>query len=149
VAINTFFVKIISQNEHKLIVDQIDLKILNILRENARVKYIKIARHIGLTEGAVRRRIKRLITNGIIKKFTIETSIDVEGIILIETETARTKEVVQDIRRIADKVFEISGEYDVAAFIRTHTIEELNSKVDEIRKIPWVLNTKTLIKLKD
>ncbi|MEM2341851.1 MAG: winged helix-turn-helix transcriptional regulator [Candidatus Bathyarchaeia archaeon] len=129
--------------------DQIDLKILNILRENARVKYIKIARHIGLTEGAVRRRIKRLITNGIIKKFTIETSIDVEGIILIETETARTKEVVQDIRRIADKVFEISGEYDVAAFIRTHTIEELNSKVDEIRKIPWVLNTKTLIKLKD
>lgn len=129
--------------------DSVDLKILSILKEDARAKYVDIARLVGLTEGAVRRRIKHLRDEGVIKKFTIETSVEVEGIVLIETEPAKTKEVAQEIRRIADKVFEVSGEYDIAAFIRTYTIDDLNNRVDEIRRIPWVINTKTLIKLKD
>lgn len=129
--------------------DQIDLKILSILKEDARAKYVKIARIVGLTEGAVRRRIKQLKNEGVIRRFTVETSVDFEGIVLIETEPARTKEVTREIKKIADRVFEVSGEYDVAALIQAYTIEELNSKIDEIRKLPWVLNTKTLIKLKD
>lgn len=128
--------------------DEIDLKILNILREDARTKYVKIAKMIGLTEGAVRRRIRQMKDAGIIKRFTVETDIEFEGIVLIETEPARTDEVTRRIKNIANKVFEVSGEYDIAALIQTHSIEELNNKVDEIRKIPWVLNTKTLIKLK-
>ncbi len=128
--------------------DEIDLKILNILREDARTKYVKIAKMIGLTEGAVRRRIRRMKDAGIIKRFTVETDIEFEGIVLIETEPARTGEVTRRIKNIANKVFEVSGEYDVAALIQTYSIEELNNKVDEIRKIPWVQNTKTLIKLK-
>lgn len=129
--------------------DQINLEILRILKENARAKYVEIAKKVGLTEGAIRRRIKQLKEEGIIKRFTIETSIDFEGIVLIETEPAKTREVTQEIKKITDKVFEVSGEYDVAAFIQAYTIEELNAKIDEIRNLPWVLNTKTLIKLKD
>ncbi len=129
--------------------DQIDLKILSILKDNARTKYVDIAERVGLTEGAVRRRIKQLKDKGIIRKFTVETSIEFEGIVLVETEPAKTKEVTREIKKIADKVFEVSGEYDVAALIQAYTIEELNSKIDEIRKLPSVLNTKTLIKLKD
>lgn len=129
--------------------DQIDLKILDILKKNARAKYVSIAKMVGLTEGAVRRRIKQLKDEGVIRRFTIETSIEFEGIVLIETEPAKTKDVTQEVRKIADKVFEVSGEYDIAALIQAYTIEELNSKIDEIRRLPWVLNTKTLIKLKD
>jgi len=130
-------------------VDQVDLKILSILKDNARTKYVEIARSVGLTEGAIRRRIKQLKDEGIIKKFTIETSIEFEGIVLVETEPAKTGEVTRRVREIADKVFEVSGEYDIAALIQAYTIEELNSKIDKIRKLPSVLNTKTLIKLKD
>jgi len=119
------------------------------LKENARAKYVEIAKKVGLTEGAVRRRIKQLKEEGIIRRFTIETSIDFEGIVLVETEPARTREVTREIRKITDKVFEVSGEYDIAALIQAYTIEELNAKIDEIRNLPWVLNTKTLIKLKD
>lgn len=128
--------------------DEIDLRILNILREDARTKYVKIAKMIGLTEGAVRRRIRQMKDAGIIKRFTVETDIEFEGIVLIETEPARTEEVTRRIKNIANKVFEVSGEYDIAVLIQTYSIEELNNKVDEIRKITWVLNTKTLIKLK-
>lgn len=129
--------------------DEIDLKILNILKEDARRKYVEIAKAVGLSEGAVRRRIKQLRKTGVIRKFTVETSVEVEGIVLVETEAAKTKEITKRIKKIADKVFEISGDYDIAALIQAYSIEELNSKVDEIRKLPWVLNTKTLIKLKE
>ncbi|MEM0048955.1 MAG: Lrp/AsnC family transcriptional regulator [Candidatus Bathyarchaeia archaeon] len=129
--------------------DQIDLQILRILKENSRTKYVDIAKAVGLTEGAVRRRIKQLKENGIIKKFTVETSIELEGLVLIETDVAKTKEVVERVKKIGDKVFEVSGEYDIAVFVWAYTVEELNSKIDEIRRLPGVINTKTLIKLKD
>jgi len=129
--------------------DDIDLKILKILKDDARAKYVDIARRVGLTEGAVRRRIKRLLSEGIIKKFTIETSVEFEGIVLIETEPTMTNEVARNIKRVATKTFEVSGDYDIAAFIQAYTIDELNGKIDAIRDLPGVLNTNTLIKLKD
>lgn len=129
--------------------DQIDLQILRILKENSRTKYVDIASIVGLTEGAIRRRVKQLMKRGIIRRFTIETSIELEGIVLIETETAKTNEVVEHVKKICDKVFEVSGEYDIAALVQAYTVEELNSKIDEIRKLPGVLNTRTLVKLKD
>ncbi|RLG94417.1 transcriptional regulator [Candidatus Bathyarchaeota archaeon] len=129
--------------------DEIDVKILKILKEDSRTKYVKIAKTVGLTEGAVRRRIRNLINRGIIKKFTIETTVEVEGIVLIKTEPTRTKEVTSKIREITTRVFEVSGDYDIAALIQTYTIDDLNRKVDEIRRLPAVLETNTLIKLKD
>ena len=129
--------------------DEIDIKVLEILKRNARSKYVKVADAVGLTEGAVRRRIKELTKQGVIKRFTIETTVELEGIVLVKTEPTRTKEATVAIRKIANRVFETSGDYDIAALIQAHTIDELNSKIDEIRRLPSVLNTNTLIKLKE
>ena len=129
--------------------DDADRKILRILREDARTKYVKIAELIGLTEGAVRRRIKKLVEEGAIKRFTVETTEEFEGIVLVETEPTRTGDATERIRKIATRVFEVSGGYDIAALIQAYTMEELNRKIDEIRNLPYVLNTNTLIKLKD
>lgn len=129
--------------------DERDLQILRMLKENSRLKYVEVAKALGLTEGAVRRRIRRLKEQGIIRKFTIEASVELEGIVLIETEADKTENVVGKVREICDKIFEVSGEYDIAALIQAYTIEELNRRVDEIRKLPGVLSTKTLIKLKN
>jgi len=130
-------------------VDEIDLKILGILRRNARTKYVKVAEAVGLTEGAVRRRIKELIKRGVIKRSTIETTVEFEGIVLVKTEPTRTKEARAAISKIGDRVFETSGDYDIAAMIQAYTINELNRKIDEIRRLPAVLSTNTLIKLKE
>jgi len=130
-------------------VDEIDLRILELLKRNARMKYVKVAKSVGLTEGAVRRRIKELIKQGVIKKFTVETTVELEGIALIKTEPTRTKEATATISRIANRVFETSGDHDIAALIQAYTIEELNHKIDEIRRLPAVLSTNTLIKLKE
>jgi len=131
--------------------DQLDAKIIQLLKENSRAKFVDIGKAVGLTEGAVRRRIKNLTKSGVIRKFSIETQSDAEAIVLIRTEPkttpAFTREVVKGLKRVAEKVFEVSGDFDIAASITAANIEELNQKVDEIRKFPHVQNTNTLIRL--
>ncbi len=129
--------------------DETDLEILKILKKDARKKYVNIAESVGLTEGAVRRRIGKLTEEGIIKRFTIETTEELEGIVLVETEPTRTSDATAKIRKIATRVFEVSGNYDIAALIQAYTMDELNRKIDEIRNLSEVLNTNTLVKLKD
>jgi len=128
--------------------DDTDVKILGLLRENSRMKNTEIARQVNLTERAVRARIEKLTRERIIKKFTVETSpIGVEGIVLIDTNVGRTTAVKEMARQLSDSVFECSGEYDVAVRLRADSLDELNKKVDELRAFPGVLRTSTLIKL--
>ncbi|MGQ9587365.1 MAG: Lrp/AsnC family transcriptional regulator [Thermoplasmata archaeon] len=128
--------------------DETDIRILNLLRENSRMKNTEIARQVGLTERAVRARIEKLTREGIIRKFTIETSpVGVEGIVLIDTQVGHTAEVREKARQLSDMVFECSGDYDVAVRLRADSLDELNRRVDELRAFPGVLKTSTLIKL--
>jgi len=129
--------------------DEIDVEILGILKRNARTKYVKIAEAVGLTEGAVRRRMRELVRQGVIRKFTIETTVELEGIVLVRTEPTRTGKATTEIRRVAERVFETSGDYDIAALIQAQTMAELNQKIDEIRRLPDILTTNTLVKLNE
>ncbi len=127
--------------------DETDIKILEILKKNSRTKYVRVGEIVGLTEGAVRIRVKKMLKEGVITRFTVETSAEVEGIVLVKTDPAETWEAVRRIKEVSERVFELSGDYDVAALIQSYTIEELNRKVDSIRGFPGVLDTKTLVKL--
>lgn len=127
--------------------DRIDQRILRILKKNARTPYVKIAKTVALTEGAIRRRVRIMLDKGIIIKFTVETASQTEGIVLIKTDPLRTGEVSSRLKRLSEKVFEISGDYDLAMFIDSESIEGLNRRIDEIRCIDGVLDTNTLIKL--
>jgi DNA-binding Lrp family transcriptional regulator len=128
--------------------DNTDTKILNLLRENSRMKNTEIARQVDLTERAVRARIEKLVREGVIRKFTIETSpVGVEGLVLIDTQVGRTPAVKAMASEMSDSVFECSGEFDVAVRLRADTLDELNRKVDGLRSYPGVIRTSTLIKL--
>jgi len=129
--------------------DEIDRRILNILRDDARTSYVDIAEAVDLTEGAIRKRMERLKEDGVIKRFTIETRADVEGIVIIKADPARTKEAADEIKAHAERVYELSGEYDILAWVHSDDLEGLNSKVDNIRETPGVSYTSTLIKLKE
>jgi len=51
-------------------VDKLDKKLVSILQEDSRKSYLEMARQLKLSETAVRSRVKKLIENGVIKKFT-------------------------------------------------------------------------------
>jgi Lrp/AsnC family transcriptional regulator, regulator for asnA, asnC and gidA len=51
-------------------VDERDLKILRILLKNARTSYVELSKKLGITEVAVRKRVKNLESRGTIRGFT-------------------------------------------------------------------------------
>ncbi|MEM3704156.1 MAG: AsnC family transcriptional regulator, partial [Candidatus Bathyarchaeia archaeon] len=53
--------------------DELDKEIIQILKQDGRAAYRDIGKKVGLSEGAVRLRIKKLVESGVIKRFTVET----------------------------------------------------------------------------
>ncbi len=73
--------------------DDIDLKILDILMENARIECKEIAQQVGSSDRTVARRIKKMEENGIIKGYRVEVNRE-----LINTELVKvgTQKPVED-----------------------------------------------------
>ncbi|MEM3078540.1 MAG: Lrp/AsnC family transcriptional regulator [Nitrososphaerales archaeon] len=133
--------------------DKIDQQIIGILKENSRLTYSAIGKKIGLSEVAIRKRIKNLMSKGVIKRFTIEvnTSQRANAIVLISvspsTSTSSISEKLSKIEGVKD-VHEITGQYDVFVNISAPSIAEVNKCVDDIRSIEGVVNTNTMIILR-
>jgi Lrp/AsnC family transcriptional regulator, regulator for asnA, asnC and gidA len=134
-------------------IDSFDEKIIKILQNDARKPFVEIANNIGLSESAVRRRIKNLTDNNIIKKFTIEinnsekTSATTLISVASSSDTSTVTSKMLNLEGV-DVVYEITGQYDIAAIISAPAISEINSYIDEVRKIEGVSDTNTVIILK-
>ena len=134
-------------------IDSLDDKIIGILQSNSRKSFVEIADEIRLSESAVRRRVKHLIDSGIIKRFTIEleSSNKTSAIALISvTSTADTSMVSSNLMKLSgvEVIYEITGQYDIAAIIVAPTIAEINKYIDDVRKVEGVSDTNTVIILK-
>ncbi len=133
--------------------DEIDEKIIHILQDDSRRAFVDIANEIGLSESAVRRRVKNLVGRAIIKRFTIElgASDKTSAITLISVaSTADTSAVSNRLMELTGVkvVYEITGQYDIAAIIAAPAIVDINRCIDDIRKIEGVSDTDTVIILK-
>jgi len=134
-------------------IDQVDEKILSILREDSRRSFVEIAQLIGLSEAAVRRRVTNLSRSGTIAKFTIETTIgnEANAITLLSVNPSHpTPEISVKLKKIhgIKSIFEITGEYDIATILSGSNIAEINKTIDEIRKIPGVDDSNTVVILR-
>jgi Lrp/AsnC family transcriptional regulator, regulator for asnA, asnC and gidA len=134
-------------------VDETDEKIIRILQADSRRAFVDIANEIGLSESAVRRRVKNLVDRTIIKRFTIElgASDKTSAITLISVaSTADTSAVSNQLMNLngVKVVYEITGQYDIAAIIAAPAIADINKCIDDIRKIEGVSDTDTVIILK-
>lgn len=134
-------------------VDAIDMKILSFLKEDARIPYTKIAKEIGLSEAAVRKRVERMRDEGIIKRFTVEveTNEKVKALILISVQPSYPNpQVAQMAKKIEgiDQVFEVAGDVDIVAVASGKNIQEINKYIDDIRKVEGVVKTSSMIVLR-
>jgi Lrp/AsnC family transcriptional regulator, regulator for asnA, asnC and gidA len=134
-------------------VDETDEKIIRILQADSRRAFVEIANEIGLSESAVRRRVKNLLDKMIIKRFTIElgASDKTSAITLISVAaTADTSAVSKQLMNLngVKVVYEITGQYDIAAIIAAPAIADINKCIDDVRKIEGVSDTDTVIILK-
>jgi DNA-binding Lrp family transcriptional regulator len=133
--------------------NSIDEKILGILQADSRKPFVDIATEIGLSESAVRRRVRNLLDSETIKRFTIElnTTNKTSAITLISVaSTADSSAVSKDLMNLkgVEIIYEITGQYDIAAIISASSVIEINRCIDEVRKIEGVSDTNTVIVLK-
>jgi len=134
--------------------DELDEKILELLKEDGRASYIEIGKGVGLSEGAVRKRIKAMLDSRVINKFTIELGFmkGAKAVALVTVNpqvptSAVSKNLKKKIRGI-EVVYEVTGQYDIAAIVSTLNIAEVNRCVEEMRSIKGVANTNTMIILR-
>ena len=128
-----------------MILDEKDLKIIEILRENARTSYTDIARQLGISDVAVLKRIRKLEQLGVIRKYTIVvdpkklgyTAISITGIdvapeqLFTVLDELKSKEYVKFLALT-------SGDHGIMATIWARDSRELAKIHDEISKMDGV-----------
>ncbi len=135
--------------------DEVDLKILRLLQEDARTPFAKIAREVGVSEATVHMRVKRLKEMNILKGFQalIDPSSVGKGltaITLIKADPLKYHEILEKLKSMDDvyEVYDVTGEYDAVVKLRSNSREELARLIDSIGQIRGVISTLTMIVLK-
>lgn len=129
-----------------------DERLLALLRQDARASITTIAATLGISRATVQNRIDKLVRNGTIKRFTIETdaSVDrslIKAIMLIELEGKLSKPVTAAMNRIKEvgALHTTNGNWDLVAFIETYSLAEFDRVLRDVRDIQGVLNSETSI----
>ncbi len=135
--------------------DDIDRSIISHLQFNGRAPYTKIAEELNLTEGAVRRRVKKLIEAGVMQIVAIvephELGWNETGMIGINVQAHRIEEVADAVSKLPEVSYlvQAAGEFDLFAEVfckdREHFVSFLNEK---LQQIPGVERTQSFLILK-
>ena len=127
--------------------DDLDRRILSILRRDARTPYTEIADQVGTSEGTVRNRVDRMTEEGVIERFTVTTRTgNVKAMIEISVEmnvdTAAVGERMVDWEEV-DFVWQVSGEDDVVLVVDAVDTRAVNELISQAREMDEVKSTKT------
>jgi len=102
-----------------LTIDRIERQVILLMQQNGRMPYVEMAEHIGVTEGTIRRKVNRLIEEGIIKVAAVADpfaiGFDSPAIITIKTQTDRVMQVADEIGRLPGVRFVAlcTGSFDI------------------------------------
>ncbi|MFA5105545.1 MAG: Lrp/AsnC family transcriptional regulator [Candidatus Micrarchaeia archaeon] len=135
--------------------DETDKRIIEILKKDASATNSKIGKSVGLSEGAVRKRIMDMRENGTISRFTVEVrgpAAAVRAVVFVQIEKhADNKTVCKKVAPMPgiERVWEITGDSDVCVLASAMTMDELNSAIDSIRETEGVAGTQTHIITKE
>lgn len=117
--------------------DAIDEKILEELKANSRISFNDISERVGKTEATVRRRVKKLKEDGIIKAFTIEYSINskpqTRATVKIEPNFKEMKNIMKELKAIDEitDIWRLSGNCGLFLKVEIPTIEQFNPLIEE------------------
>ncbi len=133
--------------------DKTDEKILEFLQKDSRESFVEIGKKLKLSESAVRRRVKNMVDNRTIEKFTVQVgeADSTSAIVLVSVDSSiDTSKVSIKLTKLnaVKTVYEITGQYDICVIVRAPNITEINKCIDDLRKISGVIDTNTVIILK-
>ncbi|MDE2356948.1 MAG: Lrp/AsnC family transcriptional regulator [Alphaproteobacteria bacterium] len=135
--------------------DEIDHRLVALLRADARTPATALARAVKLSRGAVQNRLERLLARGDISGFTVKVrdgtpGSGVRAVMSIAVEGRASEAVLQALRGLPqiEAVHTTNGRWDMVAEIRADSLEVFSQTLDAIRLIQGVQATETSLLLK-
>ena len=117
-----------------------NFELLKILKENSRISYVKLAEIFGVSETAIRKRIRKLEEQGLISKYTIELDPRKNGfemaIIGIDTTPEKYLKIIEYLKGLKEIVslYTSAGDHMVMAECWFKSTTELKKFVDHLEQ---------------
>jgi len=135
-------------NNGMSLLDDVDLKILDILKEDSRTPFTKIASMLGVSDSTIHVRLKKLREEGVLLKYTVALNEEVlgtkvHGLAMINVTPSHIEDVIPQLTtnpRIS-KVYETHGSNDLIALLDAGDLDELRELMVEIRHIKNIVST--------
>ncbi len=135
-------------------INEIDMRILNIIQRDARISNAEIARQVGLAPSAVLERVRKLEERGVIRGYAAE--IDAAQVdfgltafiaVRINECCSETDTYLTAIPEVLE-VHDVAGEYSYFLKVRVKNTEELSKLLrGKLTNVPNVAATKTTVVL--
>jgi DNA-binding Lrp family transcriptional regulator len=134
--------------------DSQDVKLISLLRENARTPVAHLAKQLGVSRATVQHRIDRLIEQRVLLGFTVRTTPEaaahrVRAVMLISVEGDRADAVLKTLRGYPDvrAVHTTNGRWDIVAELGADSLESFDEVLRSIRTIKGISNSETSLLL--
>lgn len=131
-------------------VDELDQKLITLLRHNARRSISDLALDAGVSRATARARLERLEKDGHILGYTVILRADtveqaVRGIMMIEIEGHVTERVAKALGGFSEisEIHTTNGRWDLIAEINADTLSDLDSVLRRVRLVPGITNSET------
>src|SRR5919106_6015141 len=109
-------------------VDNTDLQIVRLLARDSRTSYKNIASVVGLTQSATRKRINKMVSNGVIQKFVVITNPATLGyeklcLLIVKNidKTTKAKDLLKRVSLLGDVIsytMQLEGSYIFVIYVR-------------------------------
>ncbi len=136
-------------------IDSVDKKILNLLIDDARLSYRKIAGKIGVSVATVMNRVKRLDKTGVITKYTIGVKYSFIGYdmqVIMDVRIAKGKlyEVEEKIAKHPNvfAVYDNTGPFDATIIGKFKDRRSADAFIKQVQTYDFVERTETRLLLK-
>ena len=133
-------------------IDEVDVKILKALLNDARTSFAEIAKDCGMSSNAIRMRFKRLKKDGVIKGAITQVNpksfgYDCIALLNIQVDVNEETSVYDFVNKIPDimKSFQPIGKYSINSFVALKNIDELAHTIEQISNHQYVLDIKECI----
>lgn len=121
-------------------------ELVKVLMENARIPFMEIARRLGVSEAAVRKRILKLEKEGVIKRYTVEVDprklgYQVDAFIGLDTKPEYYIRVLRKLRGMGKTVnlYSSSGDHMILLRCWLRDSEELAEFVKKLEAMEGVV----------
>lgn len=133
--------------------DQLDTRLISLLRENARIPVATLAKELKVSRGTVQNRIDRLLENRVLLGFTVRTTPEaarrrIRAVTMIRTE-GDADLVIKTLRGYPEvqALHTTNGRWDIVAELATDTLQEFDEVLRQIGKVKGVANSETSLLL--